>query len=63
MNNRDRGRMEKWPLDLVDEEMIHDLKEQFLQWSKNDGMQRIRARDTSVEATVSDTTDLLRSPK
>lgn len=41
---------EKWPpLDLVDEEVIRDFKEQFLQSSKKDGIQRARVWDTYLE--------------
>lgn len=40
---------EKWPLDLVDEEVTRGFKEQFLQSSERDGIQRARAWDTYLK--------------
>lgn len=42
----------KWPLDLVDDEVTGDFKEQFLRSSKEGGIQRVLVRNTYLEPTM-----------
>lgn len=42
----------KLPLDLVDDKVTGDFKEQFLQSSKEGGNQRVKVWNTNLEPTM-----------